>query len=288
MLGSPIAHSLSPVLHAAAYRQLGLTDWSYQAIECNEAGLPALLDSLGPDWAGLSLTMPLKRAVLPLLDQAEPLVTAVGAANTVILGGGTRSGYNTDVPGMITALQVAGVQLDGPVLMLGGGATACSAVGALHRSGVSTVTAAVRDQSTASQLLAVAGRLGVPLRLVPFGPGQDRLGWLGEARDQPWRLLLSTVPAGAADGYAELIAAGELVAAAAFDVVYHPWPSKLAAAARAAGMPVIGGFELLLHQAAGQVRLMTGRPAPEQAMRAAGLAARAARSQQKAARQRPR
>jgi shikimate dehydrogenase len=104
VLGSPIAHSLSPILHRAGYQALGLDGWAYQAIECDEAGLPGLIGRYGPDWAGLSLTMPLKRAVLPLLDEAEPLVGQVGAANTVIFDAGRRQGRNTDVPGMIAAL----------------------------------------------------------------------------------------------------------------------------------------------------------------------------------------
>src|SRR5262249_22120590 len=131
-LGSPIAHSLSPVLHRAAYRELGLDDWSYQAIDCDEARLPALLDGCGPDWAGLSLTMPLKRTVLPLLDVVDPLARDAGAANTVVLAGGHRHGYNTDVPGMITALTEAGMA--GPAAPVrmprGGAAGGCpSAVG---------------------------------------------------------------------------------------------------------------------------------------------------------------
>jgi len=109
VLGSPIAHSLSPALHRAAYTALGLTDWSYQAIECDQAALPALLAGCGPDWAGLSLTMPLKRAVLPLLDRTDPVAADVGAANTVVFGDGGRHGYNTDVPGMIAALAGAGL-----------------------------------------------------------------------------------------------------------------------------------------------------------------------------------
>ncbi len=275
MLGSPIAHSLSPVLHTAAYRELGLTGWSYQAIECDEAGLPRLLATLGPEWAGLSLTMPLKRAVLPLLDRSDRLVAAAGAANTVLLAGGSRAGYNTDVPGMITALAEAGVTLDGPVLMLGGGATACSALAALSRGGAAAVTVAVRNPATAGPLLEVAGRCGIQVRLVAFGPGEQRDTWLAEQRGRarPWRLALSTVPAGAADEYADLIENGQLAADAVFDVLYHPWPTRIAAAAGTAGASVIGGFELLLHQAAGQVRLMTGAAAPVAAMRAAGLAA---------------
>lgn len=275
VLGLPIAHSLSPVLHTAAYRELGLTGWTYEAIECDEAGLADLLHSLGPGWAGLSLTMPLKRAVLPLLDRADPVVTEVGAANTVLLSGG-RSGFNTDVPGMAVALARAGVTGGGdgePVLMLGGGATACSAIAALHRAGTESVLAAVRDPATAGPLRAVARRTGVRLDLVAFAPGAAREGWLGRHQGRAFPLVLSTVPAGAADDYAGLIAAGKLAAAAVFDVVYHPWPTPLAAAAAAASIPVISGFELLLQQAAGQVELMTGQTAPVTAMRAAGLAA---------------
>jgi shikimate dehydrogenase len=261
------------VLHSAAYRELGLTGWTYEAIKCDEAGLADLLRALGPDWAGLSLTMPLKRAVLPLLDRAEPLVDDVGAANTVLLAGGSRTGYNTDVPGMTTALAEAGVRPGGPVLMLGGGATACSALVALRQAGAPAVTVAVRNPDTAGQLLAVGGRCGIRVRLVPFGPGAERQEWLAEHHGQRWGLVLSTVPGSAADEYASLLAAGQLAADAVFDVLYHPWPTRIAAAAAATGAIVISGFELLLHQAAGQVQLMTGAAAPVQAMRAAGLAA---------------
>jgi shikimate dehydrogenase len=268
VLGSPIAHSLSPALHTAAYGALGLSGWTYEAIECDEAGLPGLLASLGPEWAGLSLTMPLKRAVLPLLDRADPLVTQVGGANTVLLSGAGRAGYNTDVPGLVAALGEAGVQVAGgelepgaePVLVLGGGATARSALAALRQVGARSAVAAVRDPAAAMPLLDAGRRMGIRTRLA-------------ESRLRPWRLVLSTVPAGAADGYADLVAASALTAASVFDVVYHPWPTPLARAAEAAGSTVVGGFSLLLHQAAEQVRLMTGRPAPVEAMRAAGLAA---------------
>lgn len=282
VLGSPIAHSLSPVLHLAAYQALGLTDWSYQAIECDEAGLPALLAGCGPQWAGLSLTMPLKRAVLPLLDEAEPLVGEVGAANTVVFGAGARRGYNTDVPGMITALREAGATAGQPgspaaaavtvtageagevpsVVILGGGATACSALGAIRGLGVREVLVAVRDPGRAAGLLGAADRMGVRVTLTTLTSPFPR---------QP-SVLISTLPAGAADPCAARIAAGGLHPRCVFDVVYHPWPTPLAAAARAAGAMLVNGFALLLHQAAEQVSLMTGKPAPVEAMRAAGLA----------------
>jgi shikimate dehydrogenase len=263
VLGSPISHSLSPVLHRAAYRALGLTGWTYDAIECDEPGLPAVLDGCGQDWAGLSLTMPLKRAVLPLLDTAEPLVADVGCANTVIFAAGARQGHNTDVPGMVNALTAAGVSGSGPVLLLGAGATACSALAAMRALGVGEVTVAVRDRQRAADLLAVARRLGMTVRLADFG------------RQPPassWHVLISTVPAGAADIYAQQLLRGDLVPAAVLDVVYHPWPTGLAVAAEKTGAGLILGFELLVHQAARQVELMTARTPPTAAMRRAGQA----------------
>ncbi len=92
VLGRPIAHSLSPVLHRAAYAALGL-DWTYDAVEVGADGLPAFLEHLGDDWAGLSLTMPLKHAVLPLLATCSELATAVAAANTVVIDEGGRHGH---------------------------------------------------------------------------------------------------------------------------------------------------------------------------------------------------
>jgi len=274
VLGAPIAHSLSPVLHAAAYDALGLTWWRYQAIECDEAGLPALLDSCGPDWAGLSLTMPLKRTVLPLLDRAESLVTEVGGANTVIFAAAQRLGYNTDVPGMVRALAEHGVGPGktrsgvGPALILGGGATACAALAALRDLGERSAAVAVRYPVRAGELRSAASRLGMAITLRPFEPGAS-----GGAR-----LIISTVPAGAADIFAQIFRASVKNPPAVFDVVYHPWPTRLATAARQAGAVVVGGFDLLLHQAAGQVELMTGRSAPVGEMRQAGLAELARRA----------
>jgi shikimate-5-dehydrogenase len=266
VLGTPIAHSLSPVLHRAAYRALGLTGWSYEAIECDETRLPAVLGECGPGWAGLSLTMPLKRAVLPLLDEIEPLAREVGAANTVVFSGGRRHGHNTDVPGMIAALAEAGVtpatagaSWQATVLILGGGATACSALAAARGLGAAQVTVAVRERARAQDLLAAAARLGVAVTLTGFDTPQD---------DAP-EVVISTVPAGAADIYAKRIAHGDLVPRHLLDVVYHPWPTALAVAAHKVGIPVAGGLDLLLHQAARQVTLMTGKPAPIDAMRSA-------------------
>jgi len=265
VLGSPIAHSLSPVLHTAAYAALGLDDWTYSAIECDEAGLPGLLascDSASPGgrWAGLSLTMPLKRAVLPLLDRTEPIAVEVGGANTVVFAEGQRHGYNTDVPGLVAALAEAGVTSPAGATVLGAGATACAALAALRATGLAAVVVQVRDQARAGDLLAAARRLGLAVELRPFG-SQVRAG----------DLLISTVPAGAADFLAERAVDPRARPSAVLDVVYDPWPTPLAIAAAQSGVVVVSGFDLLLHQAARQVELMTGLgPAPLEAMRSAG------------------
>jgi shikimate dehydrogenase len=268
VLGSPIAHSLSPVLHTAAYAALGLGDWAYTAIECDEAGLPALLASCDDQWAGLSLTMPLKRAVLPLLDRTEPLALDVGGANTVVFERGERHGYNTDVPGMVAALAEAGVIAPSRATILGAGATACAALGALRETGLTSAVVLVRDQARAGGLLAAAARLGMVVDLRPFESGVG-------AGD----LLVSTVPAGAADFYAERAGFTRPGPSVVLDVVYHPWPTPLAQAAARSGAVVVSGFDLLLHQAARQVELMTGvKPAPLDQMRAAGQAELSRRS----------
>jgi shikimate dehydrogenase len=260
VLGSPIAHSLSPVLHRAAYAALGLEGWTYTAIECDEAGLPALLASRDSRWAGLSLTMPLKRAVLPLLDRTEPLAVEVGGANTVVFADGLRHGYNTDVPGLVAALAEVGVTAPPGATILGAGATACAALAAVRAMGLAAAVVQVRDQARAGDLLAAARRLGLAVELRPFG---------AQVRDGD--LLISTVPAGAADFYAERAIDPRSRPSAVLDVVYHPWPTPLAAAATRSGVVVASGFDLLLHQAARQVELMTGLdPAPLAPMRAAG------------------
>ena len=215
--------------------------------------------------------MPLKRAVLPLLDHIEPLAAEAGAANTVVFAAGRRHGHNTDVPGMLAALAergVTGTSLppNPAVLILGAGATARSALAAVQELGIGAVSVAARTPARATDLLAAANRLSIKITLIPFATPHD-----------PPDLLISTVPAGAADPYAHQIAAGTLRPPAVLDIVYHPWPTPLTTAARQAGAAVTDGFDLLLHQAAGQFQLMTGHLAPLAPMRTAGLAALAAR-----------
>jgi shikimate dehydrogenase len=263
VLGKPVSHSLSPVLHGAAYAVLGLDDWSYRAIECDEDALPLLIAECEPDWAGLSLTMPLKRAVLPLLDGADELVRVTGAANTVVFRAGQRLGYNTEVPGIVAALTEAGVAVGSDVTILGGGATACSALTAASQLGAVAAQVQVRDPARAGALLTTGQHLGVEVRVDGFGePGQG--------------LLISALPPGAADIFIERFRGSR--PSAVLDVAYDPWPTPLAAVAAAVGATVVSGFDMLLHQGAVQVGLMTGRSAPVAAMRAAGQAELARRA----------
>jgi shikimate dehydrogenase len=288
VLGKPVAHSLSPVLHRAAHAALGLRDWSYEMVECGEAELGEFVTSRDETWAGLSLTMPLKRAVLPLLDHADPLATATGGANTVIFRPEGPAGYNTDVQGIVDALAEAGVGTGGATgagaagdaLILGAGATACSALAAIGELGGAGADVAARDKTRAAGLLEAAERLSLRVRLLDLA----NLGGASRVGHGPG-LLISTLPAGAADFYSQFFTERSSESPSApptvFDVVYAPWPTKLAQAAEAAGALVVGGFPMLLHQAAAQVELMTGEQAPLEAMRAAGeaeLARRAASS----------
>jgi len=298
VLGHPIAHSLSPVLHRAAYRALGLDDWQYGLLDVEESGLAEVIGSLDHRWAGLSLTMPLKHAVIPLLDHVEPLAEVVGAVNTVLVQGrpgrpgqpGAPAptdrpvlvGANTDVYGIVTALQeaagAAGRSLPAhpEAVVLGAGATAASALAALGQLRCPTPTVHLRSVGRSGALRRAAHRMGVePTYLA-----------LDDAVESMVRadIVISTLPAHAADPIAahlaaavagpEADAAGEAVRLTGrrgvlLDVVYDPLPTALSVAWARVGGVVASGERMLLHQAAEQVRLMTGLAAPLAAMHAA-------------------
>ncbi|MDX2597177.1 MULTISPECIES: shikimate dehydrogenase [Streptomyces] len=267
VLGSPIAHSLSPVLHRAAYDALGLTGWSYDRFEIDEAALPGFLDGLGPEWAGLSLTMPLKRAVIPLVDDISETAASVDAVNTVVFeDDGRRVGDNTDIPGMVAALREHGIEQVGSAAILGAGATASSALAALARICTGEVVAYVRSETRAAEMRRWGERLDMDLRTADWADA-------GRALSAP--LVIATTPAGTTDA---LAAAVPERPATLFDVLYEPWPTELAARWSMFGGAVVSGLDLLVHQAVLQVERMTGRsPAPLDAMRQAGEKALAAR-----------
>lgn len=273
VLGKPIAHSLSPVLHRAAYEALGLTEWSYDVRECDASSLRELVAGLGPTWSGLSLTMPLKEEALLLAKSSSEIARRTGAVNTLVRTDGGWHGENTDVAGICDALLDAGVSAAQPVtraVVIGSGATARSALAALAGLGITEVAFVARKNVRASTL-AQARDHGF------------RVSVLREAEAAPAivhsPLVVSAVPAGAADSLADAVdaAARRSRPAAAggvlLDVVYADWPTALAAAAASYGARVVPGIEMLIHQAAAQVELMTGRPAPLEAMQRAGRAA---------------
>ena len=266
-----MSHSLSPVLHRAAYVALGLPGWSYDRIECDDAALPGLVAGLGPEWVGLSVTMPGKRAALGVAVSVSDAAAAVGAANTLVRVPDGWLADCTDVDGVVGALNgcldgvlpAPGLTAPGPVrsaVVLGGGGTAAAAVVGLARLGVASVTVVVRSAARAADVLAAAGRVGVGVTVEPWSA-------LATLRAD---VLVSTVPAGVVDPVAAEAAA---VAPAVLDVVYHPWPTPLAHAVAAAGGRLATGLDMLLHQAFGQVTLFTGHPAPRSAMRSALRAA---------------
>ncbi|MFD4598555.1 shikimate dehydrogenase [Streptomyces sp. NPDC058464] len=267
VLGKPIAHSLSPVLHRAAYDELGLADWSYERFEIDEAGLPAFLGTLGPEWAGLSLTMPLKRAVIPLVDEISETAASVDAVNTVVFTeDGRRLGDNTDIPGMVAALREHGIEQVDSAAVLGAGATASSALAALARICTGEVVAYVRSEERAAEMRHWGERLDVEVRTADWADA-------GQALHAP--LVIATTPAGTTDALAGAVPERPTTL---FDVLYHPWPTALAARWSMFGGAVVSGLDLLVHQAVLQVEQMTGRtPAPLDAMRRAGEKALAER-----------
>ncbi|NEE16350.1 shikimate dehydrogenase [Streptomyces sp. SID7499] len=267
VLGSPIAHSLSPVLHRTAYQELGLAGWTYDRFEVDEAGLPAFFEKLGPEWAGLSLTMPLKRAVIPLLDEVSETAASVDAVNTVVVTqDGRRVGDNTDIPGMVAALREHGIDVVDSAAVLGAGATASSALAALSRICPGEIAVYVRSEARATEMRQWAERLGVAVRIADWADAEQALR-------AP--LVISTTPAGVTDALARSVPERP---AALFDVLYDPWPTDLAARWSAYGGAVVSGLDLLVHQAVLQVEQMTGlAPAPLDAMRKAGEQALAER-----------
>ncbi|HZZ47428.1 MAG TPA: shikimate dehydrogenase [Pseudonocardia sp.] len=257
VLGSPVSHSRSPALHRAAYAALGLSGWTYTAIECDEAALPDLVDGLGPEWVGLSVTMPGKRAALSRADVRTERARAVESANTLVrLPDGRWQADCTDIDGVSGALRARGWvrATTERALLLGAGATASAAVAGLADLGIRHVTLMVRRPERAEGTATVARRLGLDVDVVTWDPALPLAGEVD--------VVVSTVPAGVADAAAPAAARASMV----LDVVYHPWPTPMAQAVLAAGGQLATGLDMLLHQAFGQVEQFTGMPAPREVM----------------------
>ena len=265
VLGDPVAHSLSPVLHRAAYVATGLDDATYDAVRVGEEELAGFLDGLDASWRGLSLTMPLKRRALALAPEVTDRARLAGGANTLLLESGrVVLADNTDLPGAGAAVRE---RYDGPVrvvTVLGAGATAASTALALCDLGARRVRLLAREPARATATAdAVAAHPASPdvevLRL-------DDAAVVGE-------VVVSTVPAAAQS--ADLVARCA-AAPVVFEVVYDPWPTPLAASA--GDRVLVSGLDLLVHQAVLQFELFTGLAGPLAAMRAAGEAALADRA----------
>lgn len=256
VVGDPIEHSLSPVLHNAAYAAMGLTDWRYDKVRVPQGALANFVAGLDSAWAGLSVTMPLKREALALAGEVSEIARVVGAANTLLFRDGEIVADNTDVPGMLDALATVGLSSAQRVVVLGAGGTAQATMGALSQITTAPVVAGVRDRGRAGDLVAAASRCGVDLQLQDMSDVERAM----VAAD----LVISTLPGAAADHFADVALR---TSAVVFDVVYKPWPTRFADAAAKRGCSIVSGLELLLQQAGYQVRLMTGRPVPLEAMR---------------------
>jgi shikimate dehydrogenase len=255
VLGRPVGHSLSPLLHRAAYAALGLTDWTYDALDVGAEDVPVLLAGLGEEWRGFSVTMPCKQTAVAVADVVEPLPRLLGAANTLVRTDAGWRAENTDVAGVGMALQLGGVERVSRAAIIGAGGTAAAAAVALASLGAQHVEVCVRAPDRAADLVHVLAALGVAATVTRLS---------AVALDAP--VVVSTVPIGAQPDLASLSwRAGQTV----LDVLYAPWPTPLAERVTAAGGTVISGLEVLFWQATEQVELMTGRPAPIAEMRAA-------------------
>lgn len=259
VVGWPVAHSLSPVLHRAAYAELGL-EWTYDRVEVDSADLEEFIDGLNASWRGLSLTMPLKRTVVPLLDTSDDWVRLSGVANTLVLDEGSKHGYNTDIPGAVAAIRERLPSAPRSVVILGGGATATSVLLALAELGCTTARVLVRDPSRAEETVAVVSAH-------PRAPelSVETIAGISAVEAD---LLVSTIP-GVAQSPALLAACAG--APAVFDVIYDPWPTPLARAVIEDGRHLVAGLDLLAHQAVGQVLRMTGRSVEVDLLREAGI-----------------
>jgi shikimate dehydrogenase len=255
VVGRPITHSLSPLLHRAAYAALGLDDWSYDALDIGAEELPELLAGLGEEWRGFSVTMPCKQVAVDVAAVVDPLPRLLHAANTLVrIPSGWRA-ENTDVTGVGMALQLAGVDRVGHAAIIGAGGTAAAAAVALSSLGAQHIDVVVRDPSRAADVTRVLGVLGVSTSVTPLA---------GAELDAP--VVVSTVPV---DAQPDLLPLPWHAGQTVLDVLYAPWPTRLAQRVHEAGGSVIGGLEVLFWQATVQVELMTGLAAPIGAMRAA-------------------
>lgn len=252
VIGKPITHSLSPALHHAAYRELGL-DWQFRSTEVEARQVAEFVSSRDESWRGIAATMPCKEALVGC-GEPDDLVRLVGGANTLVYSPSGPIVRNTDVSGMVDALRRADVTSVEEATILGNGATARSALAAMSELGARSVVVLARRPERATSLVNLGDSLGVHVRVADLTAGRAR------------GILISTIPAGGvADRAVEFAHDAECI----FDVIYDPWPTPLVAAAPS-GTVVLGGLDLLAAQARRQVQLFTGHDVAITTLLAAG------------------
>ncbi|WP_099039692.1 shikimate dehydrogenase [Mycobacterium neglectum] len=255
VLGSPIAHSRSPQLHLAAYRALGLDGWTYERIECTADQLPTVVGDFGPEWVGVSVTMPGKFAALRFADEPTQRAALVGSANTLVRSPNGWRADNTDIDGVTGALGRA----SGHAVVVGSGGTAPAVVVGLVELGVQRITVVARNREKVTAVVDLATRVGADASWCDIN-STEVIEVMSTAD-----AVVNTVPADAAANYASVLATTPVL----LDAIYDPWPTPLAAAVESAGGRVISGLEMLLNQAYAQVEQFTGMPAPKEVMREA-------------------
>ncbi|QGU04710.1 shikimate dehydrogenase [Corynebacterium comes] len=259
VLGSPIGHSRSPILHNAGYEALGMNDWEYSRIECTAEELPTVVGEAGEEYVGFSVTMPAKFAALEFADEVTDRARQIGSANTLVR---TEAGWradNTDCDGIAGALgELLGERITEArrAVVIGGGGTARPALWALAHTGITDITVVNRSDRS-RELAPLLEPLGVTFRFTGF---DSDLAAAAQKAD----VIVSTVPSAAVEGHEQSLAHAPIL-----DVIYEPWPTPLTVAAAANGYLTVGGHVMLAHQAYGQFEQFTGRPAPREVMRRA-------------------
>ncbi|OFI37897.1 shikimate dehydrogenase [Arthrobacter sp. SW1] len=256
VLGHPIGHSKSPALHTAAYARLGV-DIGYTAIDVTVEQLPDFMAGVAaePEWCGLSVTMPLKTAMVAEVDEVRGAGAHLGVINTVAFEDGNgkvrRVGYNTDVTGIVRAVGYAGVTERPDAVILGGGGTSAAAIAALRELGCGSARVYVRDAGRAGEAIKAADAVGLAIELLPMADAAEGIATAG--------LVISTLPPRAADGIADSFAGlGTGGGGVLLDVAYDPWPSRIAEEWQRRGGAVVPGLEMLLYQAVEQIKLFSG------------------------------
>lgn len=249
VLGSPIEHSKSPLIHTTAYGVLDL-DWDYDKFEVRRGGLKRFLGELDADWSGFSVTMPLKDEAFRLVDSRDEFATLTGVVNTLVKTETGWAGYNTDVFGIVQAIGTADLGELKDFLVIGSGATAKSTVVAIRElSPAGNVKVFARNAQARGELVQFAKSLGLQASSV------TKLKPTASAAD----LVIATLPGGALDTASKKLSSwfGFKPAGAVLDVAYSPWPSQFAQHWSQLQKPAISGLDMLMWQAIGQLRIFT-------------------------------